>query len=66
MQGDVNWNADDGTLGLKAIFGAHLGVLGSGDYNTYQHRRGEYQFGQPQLDPANGTQPRTAGRHLHR
>jgi hypothetical protein len=34
VQGDANWNADDGTLGLKAIFGAKLGVLGSGDYNA--------------------------------
>ena len=27
MQGDVNWNTDDGTLGLKAIFGVTLGIL---------------------------------------
>ncbi len=33
VQGDVNWNSDGGTLGLKAIFGSHLGIL-SGDYNT--------------------------------
>ncbi len=32
-QGDVNWNSDGGTLGLKSIFGSHLGIL-SGDYNT--------------------------------
>ena len=30
VQGDVNWNNDGGTLGLKAIFGAHLGLLGGG------------------------------------
>ena len=33
-QGDVNWNANDGSLGLKGIFGAQLGVMGSGDFNT--------------------------------
>lgn len=34
VQGDVNWNSDGGTLGLKAIFGSHLGMLGSVDPNT--------------------------------
>lgn len=34
VQGDANWNADGGVLGLKGIFGARLGVLGSGDYNA--------------------------------
>ena len=34
-QGDVNWNSDGGTLGLKAIFGAKVGILGSsGDINA--------------------------------
>jgi hypothetical protein len=33
-QGDVNWNNDGGTLGLKAIFGARLGVMGNGDFNA--------------------------------
>lgn len=34
VQGDANWNADGGVLGLKGIFGARLGVLGTGDYNS--------------------------------
>ncbi len=35
VQGDANWNNDGGNPGLKAIFGAHLGILGSGgDYNA--------------------------------
>lgn len=34
VQGDANWNADGGVLGLKGIFGARLGVLGTGDYNA--------------------------------
>lgn len=33
-QGDVNWNANDGTLGLKGIFGGLLGNLGNGDFNA--------------------------------
>ena len=32
-QGDVNWNGDGGTVGLKSIFGSRLGIL-NGDYNT--------------------------------
>jgi hypothetical protein len=38
VQGDVNWNADGGTLGLKAIFGAHLGLLGGIDPNTVTYQ----------------------------
>ncbi|MCC6804017.1 MAG: ABC transporter substrate-binding protein [Anaerolineae bacterium] len=38
VQGDVNWNADGGTLGLKAIFGARLGLLGSVDPNTVTYQ----------------------------
>jgi ABC-type branched-subunit amino acid transport system substrate-binding protein/uncharacterized protein YraI len=34
VQGDANWNADGGVLGLKGIFGSRLGVLGTGDYNA--------------------------------
>ena len=33
VQGDVNWNGDGGTVGLKSIFGSRLGIL-NGDYNT--------------------------------
>ncbi|MBI1257465.1 MAG: hypothetical protein GC204_08340 [Chloroflexi bacterium] len=33
-QGDVNWNSDGGTTGLKAIFGAHLAIIGGADFNT--------------------------------
>jgi len=32
-QGDVNWNSDGGTTGLKGIFGAKLAIL-SLDYNS--------------------------------
>ncbi|MEP7291527.1 MAG: ABC transporter substrate-binding protein [Chloroflexota bacterium] len=37
-QGDANWNNDGGVLGLKAIFGAKLGIIGTGDFNavTYE------------------------------
>ncbi|MFN8448819.1 MAG: ABC transporter substrate-binding protein [Anaerolineae bacterium] len=38
VQGDVNWNSDGGTLGLKAIFGAHLGLLGAVDPNTVNYQ----------------------------
>lgn len=34
VQGDVNWNGDGGVVGLKAIFGSKLGVLGNGDFNA--------------------------------
>jgi ABC-type branched-subunit amino acid transport system substrate-binding protein len=35
-QGDANWNADGG-LALDAIFGARLGVIGAGDFNTVSY-----------------------------
>ncbi len=38
VQGDVNWNNNDGNLGLKAIFGSHLGLLGSADYNAVNYQ----------------------------
>lgn len=38
VQGDVNWNNDGGTLGLKAIFGARLGLLGAVDPNTVTYQ----------------------------
>jgi ABC-type branched-subunit amino acid transport system substrate-binding protein len=35
VQGDVNWNSEgEGGLGLDAIFGARLAVLGTGDFNA--------------------------------
>ena len=34
VQGDANWNSDGGTTGLKAIFGAHLAIIGGADFNT--------------------------------
>lgn len=34
LQGDANWNADNGTVGWKAIFGSKMGILGSGDFNA--------------------------------
>ena len=33
-QGDVNWNSDGGTTGLKGIFGAKLAILSGIDYNS--------------------------------
>lgn len=36
VQGDVNWNSEGG-LGLAAIFGARLAVLGSGDFNAVHY-----------------------------
>ena len=33
-QGDINWNANDGTIGLKGIFGAKLAIIGGADFNT--------------------------------
>lgn len=38
VQGDVNWNSDGGTLGLKAIFGSRLGLLGTVDPNTVNYQ----------------------------
>lgn len=33
-QGDANWNNDGGVLGLKALFGARLGLLAGQDFNA--------------------------------
>ncbi len=37
-QGDANWNDEGGTVGLRAIFGARLGLLAGSDFNavTYE------------------------------
>lgn len=38
VQGDVNWNNEgEGGLGLDAIFGARLAIIGTGDFNAIHY-----------------------------